>query len=574
MTDKKPYKSLLSALLLVFGNQALADVNAMDVNALISQAVLTHPLVGSAVAEKQAAAEGITAAKLNMLPAPSITTEDNVANGLMTQVRIRQPLWTGGRISANINQAIYDDKAAAAYIFEQQNTVAKNTIDIWQNYIYSVALQDLYLDNLARLKEFEEMMTRRVAQGVSARIELDLVTNRILQDQNALQGAIEQQRIAEARLAQMVGDKIATRGKDVPIALLVKYAKEQSYGMGELAFSDISQTSPSVIRQHYQVEAARQEVKSQKAARYPNLYAQYEHTFYHQSNRRDKSNDGNFSWGLSYDPGAGFSNIALARASESRVQSLLQNQEAARRTVMEDIQTQYQQFVSSRDKELSLTAAVAGAQIVTNSYRRQFIAGRKSWLEVLNAVREHSQYQQELLQVQSQMIANFYKLQVQFGMMPWQQNNSLTAPVKEFRPYVALTDWLASVRADMPSTYPKPSATDDITADTADTADNDLVIGNQNFIEPEIENTVIQNDTTHFIDTSAMRQYDENGRRISQKAPADRPILNNLSNNTNKDQSTPKYATQGGVIIQTTVNIVPANPDDVDTSDTNSSTTQ
>ncbi|MFP3354870.1 TolC family protein, partial [Pseudoalteromonas sp. SIMBA_153] len=85
---------------------------------------------------------------------------------------------------------------------------------------------------------------------------------------------------------------------------------------------------------------------------------------------------------------AGFSNFALARASQAEVNSLVQNQEAARRNVIENIQVQYQQFVSAKDRETSLVAAVAGAQIVVSSYRRQFIAGRKSWLEVLNAVRE------------------------------------------------------------------------------------------------------------------------------------------------------------------------------------------
>lgn len=441
---RNSYKYLIGALLLMFGHASIAEVNPVDINTLIAQAVRTHPLVESAISEEKAAAEGITAAKLGVLPAPIITSENNANNGLTTQVRVRQPLWTGGRLTANINQAIYDNKAALAYVFEQQNTVAKNTIDIWQNYIYAIALQDLYLENLAQLKEFEEMMKRRVSQGVSANIELDLVTNRILQDQNALQGAIEQQRIAEARLTQVVGDTIASRGKEVPIASLVKYAKEQSYNMGELAFSDAS-NSPSVIRQHFQVEAARQQVKSQKASRYPNLYAQYEHNFYHNNDRHDKNHEGDFSWGFSYDPGAGFSNIALSRASEARVQSLIQNQEVARRTAMENIQTQYQQFVSSRDKELSLTAAVAGAQIVTDSYRRQFIAGRKSWLEVLNAVREHSQYRQELLLVQSQMVANFYKLQVEFGIMPWQQNKALAEPINEFRPKTAINEWLTTI---------------------------------------------------------------------------------------------------------------------------------
>lgn len=470
-------KLLAFAMLVVASESVQAEVNPMDLNALIGQAVLTHPLVGSAVAEERAAAEGVTAAKLGLLPTPSITTGDDIDNGLVSQARIRQPIWTGGQLTANINQAIYDNKAATAYIFEQQNTVAKNTIDIWQSYIYAVALQDLYLENLERLKEFEQMMQRRVEQGVSARIELDLVTNRILQDQNALQGAIEQQRIAEARLAQMVGDQVSARSGQVPIHLLVQYAKEQSRGFGELAFSDVSQKNPSVVRQQYQVEAARQEVKAQRASRYPSLYVQYEHTYYHDRDRDNQKKD--FTWGLSYDPGAGFSNIALARASEARVQSLIQNQEAARRTAMEDIQTQYQQFIGSRDKELSLTAAVAGAQIVTNSYRRQFIAGRKSWLEVLNAVREHSQYQQSLLEVQAQMVASFYKLQVDFGMMPWQAGSTLGEPVTEFRPYVALTDWLGSVNTDV---FSKP------------TADEEYLLNGDGLVQEDVDYELIQNE--------------------------------------------------------------------------------
>ena len=77
--------------------------------------------------------------------------------------------WSGayGRLTANINQAIYADKAAQARIDEQQNSIAKNTLDIWQTYIYAIALQQLYHQNLKKLSEFEAMMQRRVKQGVS-----------------------------------------------------------------------------------------------------------------------------------------------------------------------------------------------------------------------------------------------------------------------------------------------------------------------------------------------------------------------------------------------------------------------
>ena len=145
---------------------------------------------------------------------------------------------------------------------------------------------------------------------------------------------------------------------------------------------------------------------------------------------------------MSYTPGAGFSNLSLARASQAQVDSLVQTQEASRRGVIENIQVQYQQFVSAKDRETSLVAAVAGAQIVVSSYRRQFIAGRKSWLEVLNAVREHNDYQVQLAQTRADILGAFHRLQVDFGIMQWQKFGHNRKPVTLFRPTDPVKEWL------------------------------------------------------------------------------------------------------------------------------------
>lgn len=428
-------------------------VNMADINALIDQVVGTHPLVVAAQAEEKATSEGVTAAKLNMLPKPNLSSSYDKDDGMISRASLRQPLWTGGKLKANVNQAIYDDKAAMAYVYEQQNTVAKNTIDIWRGYIYAIALQQLYVDNLKQLAEFEAMMKRRVEQGVSAKIDLELVTNRILQDQNAYQGAVQQQRIAEARLSQLLGEEIGSKHiPNISLAQMARYVKAQSSNFESLAFSQSGINNPSVIKQQFQIEAAKQGVKSQQASRFPTVYAQYEYLYYHKGT---KENDDQFSVGLDYDPGAGFSNMALARASQARVQSLEQSQEAVRRTVMENIQTQFQEFVNAKDQELSLVSAVAGSQIVVDSYRRQFIAGRKSWLEVLNAVREKSSYEQQLLQIQSQMIASFYKLEVDFGLMPWQNFSSIQQPTEEYRPYIQFQEWLKYQKDEIVKTLDK-----------------------------------------------------------------------------------------------------------------------
>lgn len=428
-------------------------------NTLINQAIQSHPLVGSARAEQQATTESIRAAKLNMLPAPTLSTGYDREDGMVSQLQIRQSLWTGGKLTANVNQAIFDEKAATEYIYEQQNQVAKTTIEAWQSYITAVSKQSVYYDNLQLLAEFESMMQRRVNQGVSARIELDLVTNRILQEQNAYQGAFEQQRIAIARLEQIAGRRIAVAELPVPnLSEVVNRAKGSSQAFERMAFDQASFYNPTVVKEHYRVEAAKQGVKSIQSSRYPTLYAQYEYDYYYDDKNNDNDNDNDndngsgFSVGLSYDPGAGLSNLALAKASESRVNSLVQSKEASRRLVLETIQTQYQQFASAQDQERSLIAAVAGAQIVVSSYRRQFIAGRKSWLEVLNAVREHSQYEIQLVESRTAIIAAYYKLQVDFGMMSWQQFDKSRQPTQLFHPLDPVKNWLNNQSDARPQT--------------------------------------------------------------------------------------------------------------------------
>lgn len=498
-----------------------ANINPLHIDQLIGMAVQTHPLVGAAIASQQATAEGVTAAKLGYLPTPSLSSQYNSHDGSVVGFSISQPLWTGGKLTADVNRAINDDKAAAAKIIEQQNEVAKNTIDVWQSYIYALSLQELYLNNIKQLEEFEAMMTRRVSQGVSAKIELDLVTNRILQDQNALQGAIEQQRIAEARLEQMIGAPVG-RPSGMNIVEMAKQAKEQSQGYGDLAFAQISENHPSVIRQRFEIDSARYEVKSQRASQMPTVYVQYKNNYHHRDNRFDDD----IMLGVSYNPGAGFSNIALAKASEARVQSLIQSQEAVRRTVMENIQTQYQQFISARDQELSLTAAVAGAQIVLNSYRRQFIAGRKSWLEVLNSLRDQAQYEQQLRHVQTQMVANFYKLQVDFALMPWQQESIrfIQKPVGRFAPFSYAKDELNQYLSSKQSSQPSVSV-----------APDHYLISQPSPIEPMIRDVTDTTDAWQYHQEDQKNQetpldVDDNKAALDQKNTLDDESLENDHN--------------------------------------------
>jgi adhesin transport system outer membrane protein len=65
-----------------------------------------------------------------------------------------------------------------------------------------------------------------------------------------------------------------------------------------------------------------------------------------------------------------------------------------------------------------LDQSVRGSDKVLESYQRQFQAGRKSWLDLLNAVRELAQNQYALADAKASMAAAMLRLQIRMGQDP------------------------------------------------------------------------------------------------------------------------------------------------------------
>lgn len=393
-------------------------IETTDIDGLVRQAIQNHPLVGAAQAERQATTEELNAAELGVFPTPSVQTGYNVNGGLTTAVAIRQPLWTGGKLSANIRQAYYNDQAAEANVADQRNQIAMNTVEAWKSYIEASGLQYIYNQTIQDLNAFQQMMQRRVDQGVSAQIELALVNNRLLQARNQYNAALEQKRIAQSRLQQIVGTDLEEhQSYNIRyIDMMLNDVKQHIPQIERHIFQTQGSTHPAVVKAQLQTLTAQAQADAKLAERYPTIYAQYQYNYLHDTHQSDNV----LGIAMTFEPGAGFSTLATSRATQARVQSYEQNVEAARRVVIESVQTRFQQLLSTRSRANTLALAVDGAKIVTASYQRQFIAGRKSWLEVLNAVREQSDYQAQLIQNNALLLSAYYNLQIELGNLPWQ----------------------------------------------------------------------------------------------------------------------------------------------------------
>jgi len=122
--------------------------------------------------------------------------------------------------------------------------------------------------------------------------------------------------------------------------------------------------------------------------------------------------------GLRYTPGAGFANIVEAQAINTRILSTEQSVEAVLRETLQSMQNDREEFTNARVRLASLDQSVKGSDKVLESYQRQFQAGRKSWLDLLNAVRELAQNQYALADAKASMAAAMLRLQIRMGQDP------------------------------------------------------------------------------------------------------------------------------------------------------------
>ena len=199
----------------------------------------------------------------------------------------------------------------------------------------------------------------------------------------------------------------------------MSYVKAQSRSLDPLQIATQVQQHPLVVQSRYQKRAAEESVTVEEARKWPQLVARYRHE-YIQSIEEDRDT---VSVGFQYAPGAGFSNYALAKAQAAQARSLEFDTEATRRDLVETLLVEYQIMESAIGRIDALKKAVDGSKVVQDSYERQYIAGRKQWLDLLNALLEVQQYGVDLAQTKVSMIAGYYRVQLGLGQLTWQQTS-------------------------------------------------------------------------------------------------------------------------------------------------------
>jgi len=379
---------LCAGLLLLLCSLAL---KAQPLSVFVLQSEDVHPAIKSARSTVQEAQAGLQGAKKQYWPTPSVTLEqvnpssaDPAYGGRGNShiYRLQQPLWTWGRISAGVDKAQLQGDTAEAHVLEVRQQVAFDTVQAWIEWTGAGEKAAVVERSLTKYIGLRDLVERRIESGASAPAERSTTLARLGQAQVQLTAFRTAQAMAQAKLQQLSG--LAAQASPV------LSSPDPSMVMPSL--QDVLDFSPVLKKSQLQIELAQADVRVRRAQGYPEAYARMEHQRYPAGQNAHR-----VFVGVQSNFGAGLSNLDEVAALEQRITSLREDATAKKMEVTQQYTSQNLSLQQSLQSMPALQANVDSNTESLASMERQFLTGRRSWIDVLNAVRELTQAELDLV---------------------------------------------------------------------------------------------------------------------------------------------------------------------------------
>lgn len=350
----------------------------------------THFQVGAAEAEREAAWQ-------QFLPTPSVSVEQARAAGgdpnyggddTVAVFRLQQPLWTGGRLSAGVDRAEANVAVASAGVRETRLQLSLRAVQAWADWYGAFLRTQALLTSMRTHERLHAQVQRRVDAGASSMAELVLTKGRLDQVVAQHQGALSQQDVARVKLAQLMGEPLPASA--VPLQRL----NFDPVALPELQHRALA-LHPAIERLQGQLRMLDAELDERRAELAPELSLRAEHQRGNFSTPESAASSRLFVV-LSTRFGAGLSSLSRIEAGRQRREATLAGMEEVQRSVIEQLDADWVQLVSLRTREPALERSLAASRSTAEAWDRQFLAGRKSWMEVMNTARDLAQAEIEL----------------------------------------------------------------------------------------------------------------------------------------------------------------------------------
>lgn len=397
-------------------NSSLPAHESAALSGLLRSAISYHPIVDAGKARLRSAEQSVKTARWQYFPTPGVSYQRVFADvsdrsfqgdDYSTIISLEQPLWTGGRIKSGMARARANVGVSASSLEEDQRELALRVVQVYGQWL-SASLQRQNLQTSeVRHESLFNRVERRLQGGVSTGSDLELAKGRLQSVKAELASTAANEMSAVISLSELTGVDL-TRSR-------LETARREFPGLLSMIEAELIQSalanSPSIERADAEVDLARAAVKSRRSQTRPDIFLRFERQF--NSVQLDSQGaDSRVLVGVRSEFGAGLSTFSgIAEARES-VTAALAFRRSAELSIREQVRADLTLLRSFEIRLSALREANRTAEQVYDSYQRQFLTGRKNWLDVMNSARDLQQARQRLADVTAGRLTLAWRLHV------------------------------------------------------------------------------------------------------------------------------------------------------------------
>ena len=379
------------------------------VEQLINTTLQNHPSIKASRQIVKSAEAGVNAAKWNYFPTPSVEFSQ-ASNRHGTTMRLEQPLWTGGKLDAAYDTALLQKSESELQLDENAYTLIETLLQSVQSYHQALESIKALQEGKDQLDDLRAMLERRIDAGVSSHADRELLLARLGSINADLDAAKTRRDMAQRQIELLSGERLDQ-------ALL--FDPERIAGQGgdysSLA-EEIRTTHPGLKKLAIRTQLALTERERAKAVLWPNLSARAERV-----SGSVYSDDGT-SESLVYltvqmSPGAGLSAFSNIQSAEAKILQTQFEQQSKERELIDAAVRDYSNYRTAHERIGTMKQTIDASQNVFDSYTRLFIAGKRQWLDLVNASRELTQYKTSLAELEATLAASAYQLALKRGQI-------------------------------------------------------------------------------------------------------------------------------------------------------------
>ena len=389
-----------------------SEVCKTDSDELLSQLLSNHPSVKMSQEVIKGAKERVDSAYWGFFPTPSVDVSGKDSDRHTTVARLDQPIWTGGKLTSKYDMATSKEKENVYELEENSYKLIESYLNILESYLQSKSNIIELQEGADNLSKFSEMLDRRMEVGVSSTSDKDLLSARIEQVSSDKMLAKNKYKVATLQLELILDRKINC---DIDFRDITTTQNSDI----EESIKKLLEFHPSLKKTSAQIETSKFEQDSTEASIMPNLNLRVERRegdLY--SDNYDKSNDQNIVYlAFTATTRAGLSSISDIAAAKIKINEIEYRKKTIEKELIDSLLSDYNNYEIAKNRINILKRSVDSAQNVLDSYTRLFLAGKRQWLDLVNASREVMQYKIELSNLYVTKSILSYKLALKNGQI-------------------------------------------------------------------------------------------------------------------------------------------------------------